>query len=136
MPTYVATYRAAFDAETEGVAQVTAERGLEALENILGEEDDEGDESYKLQLTEVVKFDHAKPYDELADECFRLRNKLIATKIKKFIEAAGVLDETGWYLTQTIDPTDAESEVLPQYPRYRLLEVCQAIWERGENPTT
>lgn len=134
MPKFVATYRAVFEAETDGVAQVTAERGLEALEEILGEED-EDEPSYKLQLTEVINFNLATSPVEIADLACQLRNKLIGTKTRDGIALAGELDRVQWLLRHSVNNEDADKEILPQYDRSRLLELCVAIWERNENPT-
>lgn len=131
--TYLATFRAAFEAETEGVAEVTAERMSMALEEILGEEDEEGAPSYKLQLTEVLKFDSATTFVELADLCCQLRNKLIYTKRKPALEAAGVLDELAHQLRSAQDPDVAARGIIPPYDRARMLELMIAVWA-GENP--
>lgn len=133
MPKFLVTYRAAFEAETDGIAQVTAERGLEALEELLGEEDDD-EPSYKLQLTEVIKFDTGSSPTEIADLACQLRNKLIMTKTKDGINLAGELDRVQWLLRHSINSDDAEKEILPQYDRARLWEICEAVW-RGDNPT-
>jgi hypothetical protein len=134
VPKFVSTFRAVFDAETDGVAQVTAERCLEAIEEILGEEDEEGKPSYKLQLTEVTKFDSGTSPIEIVDLACQLRNKLITTKSKDAIDLACELDRVQWLLRHSINSDDADKEILPQYDRARMWEICEAVW-RGDNPT-
>jgi hypothetical protein len=134
VPKFVATFRAAFEAETEGVAQVTAERCSEALENLLGEEDDTDEKSYELQLTEVLSFATSTSPAEIADLACQLRNKLIWTKAKDAVALALELDKVQWMLRHSVNSEDAEREILPQYDHSRMWRLCEEIWNGG-SPT-
>lgn len=122
---YVLTYRVIANVESAIDAEVTAERLRQIMTEWLDEE--EGDE---VRLTQVTDTAINVTPEETINILKRARNALIRTRIKQCYDNARALDET----IHALEHRENIGGVMPTYDYGRLIEVAEAILQRGENP--
>jgi 23S rRNA maturation mini-RNase III len=122
---FIATLRCIINVESAVDAEVTAERLRQIAMEYLDEE--EGDE---VVVTQVMDTAIALEPTETLNVLKRARNALIKTRIKQCYDMARGLDET----IHALEHRENIGGVMPTYDYGRLLEIAEAILQRGENP--
>lgn len=122
---FVATFRAVINTDSIVDAEVASERLREVMLEWLDEE--EGDQVIVTQVTDTsINLNPAETIEVL----LRARNALIKTRIKQCFDMARALDET----IHALKHREEIGGIMPTYDYGNLLEVAEAILQRGENP--
>jgi hypothetical protein len=122
---FIVTLRCVVNVESAVNADMVSERLRAICLDHLDEE--EGDQVIVTQVTDSSINIH--PTESLV-VLKRARNVLIRTRIKECYDNARSLDET----IHALEHRESLGDIMPTYDYGRLLELAEAILQRGENP--
>ncbi|CAB4165391.1 hypothetical protein UFOVP1537_28 [uncultured Caudovirales phage] len=127
---YIATFRAAYTAQTDAQANLIAETIIQASKKILDEDDSDSYES-DMFVTQVTNNAPSLEPTEVIIRLRQCRNDLIRSGFKECWDLARELDKIQWSFKRRLDPAEGAA---PDYDWGEFMDVARRIIDLKENP--